>query len=124
MSYYDTSYPPSLWQPVPVINPTGVIPGTPGTFTPINAVTPADLAALQGLGPLGETAAWTTGQYVVLGNATNAHWSGMAWTAGIVAEDEPEEPEEEAEDETEEPAAYTAVPVDAVPSTEETPNTE
>jgi hypothetical protein len=26
--------------------------------------------------------AWTTGQYVVLGDATHAYWSGAAWTAG------------------------------------------
>jgi hypothetical protein len=26
--------------------------------------------------------AWTTGQYVVLGDGSFAHWGGAAWTSG------------------------------------------
>lgn len=61
--------------------PTGVIPGSPGTFTPLGATTPADLVTLQGLGALGETTAWTSSQYVVLGDASMAAWTGSAWAA-------------------------------------------
>lgn len=81
--YYDQSYPASIWeQPTP---PTGVTAGTPGSFTPAGSDVPANLAALQALGALGQTTAWATGQYVVLGDASNAHWNGTAWIAGIAA---------------------------------------
>ena len=65
--------------------PTGALAGAPGSFTPAGCAIPATLAALQALGALGQTAAWTAGQYVVLGNASNAYWNGTAWTAGIAA---------------------------------------
>lgn len=61
---------------------TGVTPGTPGSLTPTNANVPANLTALQALGPLGETTAWTTGQYIDLGDGSKAYWSGTAWAAG------------------------------------------
>ncbi|MFE7198514.1 hypothetical protein [Microbacterium oxydans] len=64
---------------------TGVNAGTPGSFTPAGAAAPATLAALQALGALGETTAWTTGQYVVLGNSSQAHWDGDSWAAGAAA---------------------------------------
>jgi len=67
---------------VPSVTPTGVTPGTPGTFQPANATPPANLAALQALGPLGQATAWTTGQYVVLGDSSQAHWDASAWVAG------------------------------------------
>ncbi|KTR76188.1 hypothetical protein NS234_12230 [Microbacterium oxydans] len=64
---------------------TGVNAGTPGSFTPAGAAAPATLAALQALGALGETTAWTTGQYIVLGNSSQAHWDGDSWAAGAAA---------------------------------------
>lgn len=64
---------------------TGVNAGTPGSFTPAGAAAPATLAALQALGALGETTAWTTGQYVVLGNSSQAHWDGDSWVVGAAA---------------------------------------
>jgi hypothetical protein len=64
---------------------TGATAGTPGTFTPAGATAPANLAALQALGALGQTTAWTTGQYVVLGDASQAHWDGDSWAAGAAA---------------------------------------
>lgn len=64
---------------------SGVTAGTPGSFTPAGSTAPATLAALQALGALGETTAWTTGQYVVLGNASQAHWDGASWAAGAAA---------------------------------------
>ena len=60
---------------------TGATAGTPGAFT---GGTPASLTALQALGALGNTAAWTAGQYVALGDGSNAYWSGTAWVAGKV----------------------------------------
>lgn len=63
------------------VTPTGVTAGTPGAFTPNGAEVPADLSALQALGALGQTAAWSTGEYVALGVGT-AHWDGSAWADG------------------------------------------
>jgi hypothetical protein len=64
------------------IQPSGVTPGTPGSFTPEASTIPANLAALTALGALGETVAWLPGQYVVLGDASEAYWNGTAWTVG------------------------------------------
>lgn len=66
----------------PYVTPTGVTPGTPGSFTPSGATAPYNLATLQDFGALGETTAWTTGQYVVLGDGSFAHWTGAAWASG------------------------------------------
>ena len=65
-------------------NPTGVTAGTPGSFTggTGDLAIPADLTTLQGLGALGETIAWTTGQYVVLVDTSNAYWDSSAWVVG------------------------------------------
>lgn len=64
---------------------TGVTAGAPGSFTPSGATVPANLTALQAAGALGETDAWTTGQHVVLGDASQAHWDGDSWAAGAAA---------------------------------------
>jgi len=53
--------------------------GTPGTFT---GGIPATLTALKALGKLGNTTAWTTGQWVILGDKSLAHWDGAAWAIG------------------------------------------
>lgn len=65
----------------PVIPATGATAGTPGSFTPTGAATPANLAAMTGITASPATA-WTTGQHVVLGDASHAHWVGAAWGAG------------------------------------------
>lgn len=68
---------------------TGVSAGAPGSFTPSGATPPATLAALKADPVIGDSgtskpgAAWTTGQYVVLGDASQANWSGTAWASGI-----------------------------------------
>ena len=54
--------------------------GIPGSF---NNDPPYDLIELNKLGPLGQTTAWTTGQFVKLGDNTNATWSGFSWVGGI-----------------------------------------
>ncbi|MGW3336209.1 phage tail tube protein [Streptomyces sp. NPDC001009] len=60
---------------------TGATAGNPGSFTPEGADTPDALADLASVIATPGTA-WTTGQHVVLGDATKAHWSGTAWVAG------------------------------------------
>jgi len=90
---------------VPQYEPTGVVAGSPGSFTydaDVSGVDaslvdiPTDLANLidWGFGGGGTganpNAAWTSGQYVVLGDASKAHWDGTHWVAGIAgAADEP-----------------------------------
>lgn len=65
---------------------TGATAGTPGSWTPAGSVPPANLAALQAGGITASPAsAWTTGQNVVLGDSSTAHWSGSAWAAGAAA---------------------------------------
>lgn len=56
--------------------------GTPGTFD--GTGTPANLAALSDVTAEPATA-WTTGQHVVLGDATQAHWNGTEWVAGAAS---------------------------------------
>lgn len=75
-------YGPDAWIPDA---PTGVTPGTPGAFTPTGSAAPATIAALRALGPLGQTTAWTTGQYVEYGSAQKAHWDGTDWQTGVAA---------------------------------------
>jgi hypothetical protein len=59
--------------------------GTPGTFAPPSAM-PANLAALQASSIVASPAtAWTTGQHVLLGDASHASWNGTAWVAGDAA---------------------------------------
>jgi hypothetical protein len=68
---------------------TGVIAGSPGSFTPGTASIPGTLAALKAHGNVGDTGgakpggAWTSGQYVTLGDGSKAHWDGSAWSVGM-----------------------------------------
>jgi hypothetical protein len=55
--------------------------GKPGSFSPSGAVVPADLAAMSTITASPATP-WTTGQYVALGDGSNAYWNGTAWSAG------------------------------------------
>jgi hypothetical protein len=63
---------------------TGATAGNPGTFQPVGATPPANLAALAGV-TASPTTAWATGEHVVLGDASSAHWDGAAWAAGNAA---------------------------------------
>lgn len=52
-----------------------------------NSPPPTSLATLQASGSWGTTAwtgkpSYTTGQFVLLGDASKAHWNGTAWAAG------------------------------------------
>lgn len=81
----DTALAPPAGACDPAVIPlivTGVTVGAPGTFTPAGATIPADLPALIALGDLGETTAWSGGDYVTLGDTTDAYWDGTAWTVG------------------------------------------
>jgi hypothetical protein len=60
---------------------TGATAGSPGSFTPDGSVTPANIAALASVVAT-PTSAWTTGQNVVLGDASTAHWDGDSWVSG------------------------------------------
>lgn len=66
----------------PPIAVTGINPGSPGDYDPNNATPPADLAALNALGITPSTA-WAEGEYIVLGDGSNAYFDGTAWVAGI-----------------------------------------
>lgn len=107
MSYYDTSYPPSLWtNPDPGPTPaTGATVGAPGTWTPLGSAIPASVATI-GSVVASPATAWANGAYMqtlTAGAAGQAYWNGTAWTAGTAPADPPEEPETETEpvDETE-----------------------
>lgn len=79
---FDASYPAAACSVNPYVMPTGVTAGTPGAFTPTGATPPYNLTTLQSFGALGQTMAWTTGQYVVLGDGSFARWTGTAWASG------------------------------------------
>lgn len=87
MSYYDTSYPPSLWEAEPAPIPAvGAVAGIPGTWTPAGSAAPSSVANLIAGVPNAVTAtpatAWTVGQYVQTGTAGaagQAHWNGTTW---------------------------------------------
>lgn len=68
----------------PPVTATGATSGTPGTFTPSGAAAPANLAAMTSI-TASPTTAWATGEYVVLGDASNANWDGTAWKSGKAA---------------------------------------
>ncbi len=79
---FSGSWPDTAGNILPYEAPTGATAGEPGAFTPAEATIPYDLGDLQALGSLGQGATWTVGQYVVLGDTTNAHWNGSAWASG------------------------------------------
>ena len=79
-----------FWQFGPAVpgsapQPTGATAGAPGAFTPTGAQVPATIAALRALGDLGQTTAWTAGQYIEYGTAQKAHWDGSDWATGAAS---------------------------------------
>jgi hypothetical protein len=60
---------------------TGATAGSPGTFTPPGSDIPLNLTAMAPVvaNPL---TAWTAGQHMVLGDASQAYWNATAWVAG------------------------------------------
>ena len=65
-----------------------VTAGEPGAYVPPTATPPTNLTALKANAIIGDSgtnapgAAWTEGQYIVLGDASDAYWDGSAWVAG------------------------------------------
>jgi hypothetical protein len=62
---------------------TGATAGSPATITPADSYPPETFADLS-TQPITATpaTAWTTGQYMVLGNGSRVYWNGTAWVAG------------------------------------------
>ncbi|ATI18955.1 major tail protein [Streptomyces phage Tefunt] len=63
---------------------TGATAGAPGSFTPEGSIVPANLAAMASVIAT-PTTAWTTGQHVVLGDASHTYWDGDSWNTGDAA---------------------------------------
>jgi hypothetical protein len=61
---------------------TGATAGTPGTWTPAGAEAPDEFTTMDTVTASPATA-WTTGEYVVLGDGTFANWAGAAWQSGV-----------------------------------------
>lgn len=80
---FNGAYPATGADITPFVLATSVTPGSPGSFGPVGATPPSTLSVLQSMGALGETTAWTAGQYVVLGDGTFAYWDGDSWASGI-----------------------------------------
>jgi hypothetical protein len=76
------------WVIGPLLAISGVVEGTPGMFEPASARLPGNLADLTADAVVGvggsnaPTTAWTTGNSVVLADASDAHWDGAAWVVG------------------------------------------
>lgn len=74
-----------------IVGITGVTAGTPGSYVPSTATPPSSLSALQANEVIGDDgsskpgAAWTTGQYIVLGDDSHAYWDGTGWVEGEAA---------------------------------------
>lgn len=66
--------------------PTTATAGTPGTWGPVDSYPLETLAALQGSDVAASpTAAWGSGEYIVLGDGSHAHWTGTAWASGAAS---------------------------------------
>lgn len=60
---------------------TGATAGAPATLTPADSYPPETFAGISALTASPATA-WTSGQYVVLGDGSKAYWNGTAWVVG------------------------------------------
>lgn len=61
---------------------TGATAGIPATLTPANTYPPDDIVDAATDFTATPNTAWTTGQYVVLGDDSHAYWDGTVWVAG------------------------------------------
>ena len=70
---------------VPIIL-LNILEGTPGTTQPSIATMPPDLLTLKAHGQVGDATyasrPWLPGEYIVLGDASEAYWDGSAWQVG------------------------------------------
>lgn len=70
------------YTPLGTITPAGAPSGA--TLGPSGTHRPANLQDLRLLGAVGQTAAWTAGQYLRLADNTEVHWDGNSWELGRV----------------------------------------
>ena len=105
VGYYDTSYPPSLWEPVQAVQQAGepgegdrleatastisrtltVDAGAPGTYDPpVSAADrPRNVTELRDQARVTSPAPWAAGEFVQVGqNGKRAHWTGEDWKLG------------------------------------------
>jgi hypothetical protein len=61
---------------------TAITAGIPATITPVNGTRPLNIEQLTNAGALGNTTAWTVGQYFVLRDGSEASWDGNSWEVG------------------------------------------
>lgn len=62
---------------------TGATAGIPATLTPVDSYPPETLALLQAGSVIASPlTAWTTGQYLVLGDDSEAYWDSNSWEPG------------------------------------------
>jgi len=63
---------------------TGATAGIPGSYTPVGSYARTNFGDLTVAPTLtaSPSTAWTTGQHIVLGDGSHAHWSSSAWVAG------------------------------------------
>ena len=66
---------------------TGATAGTPGYFTPTGSYAPTSIEAMD-MVTANPTAAWTTGQYVTINDASDSdvYWNGTQWMYGRVGD--------------------------------------
>lgn len=78
------AYPATGADVTPYVAVTGATGGVPGAFVPGGATVPYDITVLRAVLPAGPSpaTAWTSGQYIVLGDGTQAYWNGTAWVQG------------------------------------------
>jgi hypothetical protein len=69
-------------QTVPGVVATGATAGTPGNWTPSGATAPNNASQMSSIVASPATA-WTTGQYVRLGDNSQSFWDGSAWQVGV-----------------------------------------
>lgn len=84
---------PIVWPPTPGVDmtipgfsnngpaSTGATAGMPGAWTPAGSDPPNKFQSMDTITAAPATA-WTTGQYMRLGDGSLAHWAGAAWASG------------------------------------------
>jgi hypothetical protein len=71
----------SAWEAGDVPLADTAVAGAPGTWTPTYSPPAVDMAAMSVVTASPATA-WTTGQHVTLGDASDAYWDGDSWEVG------------------------------------------
>jgi len=82
-SYYDESYPPSVWEGGGGGVATSAEQGSPGTWLPEGSTPPTYHDLFTGVVPVTAipTTVWGEGGHVVTSDGVHAFWDGAAWDA-------------------------------------------